>query len=115
MENQHIKNGNLIFVWEDDTTDIIPVHYQLLDGAIAEGSKWRASVNIMKGEELHGDARAFVERYVHSPSATLRLQIDKEVDAPCSAVLEEPEDMEDFLMWGFAHLEGPEVRHGYLR
>jgi hypothetical protein len=115
VENQHVRKGNLIFAWEDGTTNEIPVRYQLLEGVIAEGSKWRVSVNIMRGEELHGAALSFVERYVHSPSATLRLQIDEEVDIPCSAILERPEGMEDLLMWGFAHLEGPEIKHGFLR
>jgi hypothetical protein len=113
MEHDNRQEGKLVFEKQGLRKEW-PILWELESGIIADGQTWRAAVSFSRDWKCPSEVMRWVFEYLSGDEVSIYLSIDGIRYVKCSALFE-PDDLEDFSMWGTIPLGSPNHNRIYIR
>lgn len=112
MASDNRQEGKLIFE-KQGVYEEWPVLWELRSGRIADGQTWKAVVSFTRNWVLPTGVREWIFDYLRGDKVAIYLYLDGRSQVRCN-VLFEPDDFEEFIMWGVIPIGSPDFGRPYL-
>jgi len=113
MADDKRREGKLIFE-KQGVREEWDVFWKPLVGEVVEGQSWKAVVSFDRKWSLPNKVEEWIFEYLSGDEVSLFLIVDGHTPIKCNALFE-PDDLEEFSLWGVIPLGSTDMGRPYIR